>query len=99
MAEIGQYDDAIKLYDKIILFAIDDSMLNFNVKTHIFNQLLCYTGLDDWVRLEKKATEMEATYPTFAESRECQLIKVSDSVIIIQIVCRNCNQLFIFHRL
>ena len=86
MAEIGQYDDAIKLYDKIILFAIDDSMLNFNVKTHIFNQLLCYTGLDDWIRLEKKATEMEATYPTFAESRECQLIKVSDSVIIIQII-------------
>ncbi|CAG8554842.1 4183_t:CDS:2 [Paraglomus occultum] len=75
LAEIGQYEDAIKLYDNIILFAIGDSMLNFNVKTHIFNQLLCYAGLDDWVGLEKKAVEMEATYPTFAESRECQLIK------------------------
>ncbi|CAG8446790.1 12395_t:CDS:2 [Acaulospora morrowiae] len=69
-AEIGHYEQAIELFDMIIVFASNDSLLNFKIKDHIFWQCMCIIALEDWVRLEIRLKEAVEQYPSFADSRE-----------------------------
>ncbi|CAG8598757.1 10074_t:CDS:2 [Funneliformis mosseae] len=73
-AEIGYYEQAISLFDNIIILSANDSILSFKVKSHVFLQCLCIIALGDWVRLEKRFQQCIEEYPSFADSRECAFI-------------------------
>ena len=44
--ELGQYEEAISLFDNIVATAANNRVLNFKLKNFLFHECLCLVGLD-----------------------------------------------------
>ncbi|CAG8573559.1 6629_t:CDS:2 [Ambispora gerdemannii] len=75
MAELGRYEEAIKILENVIATAANDRVLSFKVKDYCFLQCVCLIALRDWIRVEKQYEELCQLYPSFVDSRESKLIK------------------------
>ena len=53
---IGKYQDAIDVYEKCALLAVEDKLMTYGAKEYLFKSLLCHLAIlsDDFVKKKKK---------------------------------------------
>jgi len=73
-AQLEQYPKAIEIYEQVGRNAMDNQLLRYSAKDHFFRAAICTMCVDiqDTCNAIARYEEM---FPTFADSRECKLIK------------------------
>ena len=73
-AQLQQYQKAIKIYEEVGTTSVDSKLLKYGAKEHFLRAgfcHLCVDALDAQIAVKK----YEEICPSFADSRECKLLK------------------------
>jgi alpha-soluble NSF attachment protein len=73
-AQLGQLRKAIETFEEIAFYQADHSTLKYAAKNTFFKALLCHLNLDT-LDTTHAVTRYEERDPSFADTRECKLIK------------------------
>lgn len=73
-SQLEQYDKAITIYEQVAAGAITSALLRYSAKDHYFRAALCRMCVDTQDASTSVARYEEA-FPSFADSRECKLVK------------------------
>lgn len=73
--EIGKYSDAITIYEKLANKSIDNNLLKFRVKEHLFKAGLCWLALEDLVGATRAIDDYDNRDCSFSSSREGKFLR------------------------
>ncbi|CAL8098963.1 unnamed protein product [Calicophoron daubneyi] len=73
-AKLGQYEKAGNLFEEAGKTSMDNKLLKYGAKDHLFKAVICYFCVDI-INGQKALKNFEESYPMFADSRECGLMK------------------------
>lgn len=73
-AQLEQYDRAIQIYESIGQSSLDNNMLKYGAKEHFLRAGLCHLCVDN-LNAQIATKRYEEMSPSFADSRECKLLK------------------------
>jgi len=72
-ANAGKYDDAVQIFEEIARTSMDNNLLKFSVRNHLFHAFLCVLAKQDVVGAGRALERYKDMDPTFASQRECKL--------------------------
>nr|CAH8840802.1 unnamed protein product [Trichobilharzia regenti] len=79
-AQLGQYDKAATLFEEAGKASMENNLLKYGAKGHLFHAVICHFCVD-LINGQKALKTYEECYPMFADSRECGLMKkLSDAL-------------------
>lgn len=73
-AQLGQYDKAAKLFEETGTSAMDNKLLKYGAKDHLFKATICHFCVD-LINGQKALKTYDESFPMFSDSRECALMK------------------------
>lgn len=73
-AQLEQYEKAIEIYEQIASSSLESSLLKYSAKEYFFRAAICHLCVDI-LNAEHALNRYEELCPSFADSRECKLIK------------------------
>lgn len=73
-AQAGQYDKAAHIFEEAGNYAMDNKLLKYGAKDHFFKASICHFCVDI-VNGQKALQTYTESFPMFADSRECGLMK------------------------
>jgi len=72
-ANMGKYDEAVEIYENVARASMDNNLLKFSVRNHLFHAFLCVLAKQDTVGAGRALEKYKELDPTFASQRECKL--------------------------
>ncbi|KAF5402121.1 N-ethylmaleimide sensitive fusion protein attachment protein alpha [Paragonimus heterotremus] len=78
--QLGHYDKAANIFEEAGKTAMENKLLKYGAKDYLFKATICHFCVD-LINGQKALKEYEDSYPMFADSRECGLMKkLSDAL-------------------
>jgi len=78
--QLEQYQKAIEIYEQVGTSSIDSALLKYGAKDHFFRAALCHLCVDA-LNCQQAVKKYEGMLPSFANSRESNLLKELVSAI------------------
>jgi alpha-soluble NSF attachment protein len=75
-AQLEDYDKAIQIYESVAGSCLDSSLLKYSAKEYFFRASLCHLSVD-LLNAQHALDKYASQYPSFQDSREFKLVKVS----------------------
>lgn len=73
--EIGNFAEAIKIYEKLVNKSIDNNLLKFKTKEYLFKAGLSWLSLDDMVGATRALDRYDTLDASFQDSREAKFLR------------------------
>nr|QQY02503.1 alpha-soluble NSF attachment protein [Cryptocotyle lingua] len=79
-ATLGQYSKAADIFEEVGKASMENKLLKYGAKEHLFKSSICHFCVD-LINGQKALKTFEESFPMFADSRECTLMKkVADAL-------------------
>ncbi|KER26878.1 hypothetical protein T265_05936 [Opisthorchis viverrini] len=79
-ATLGQYSKAADIFEEVGKASMENKLLKYGAKEHLFKSSICHFCVD-LINGQKALKTFEESFPMFADSRECTLMKkLSDAL-------------------
>ena len=72
---LGDYQKAAQHYEKVARKSVDNNLLRFSVKNHLFKAGICHLATRDIIPVRRALEGYCELDPGFARERECQLLQ------------------------
>uniref|UniRef100_A0A1W7RA28 Alpha-soluble NSF attachment protein n=1 Tax=Hadrurus spadix TaxID=141984 RepID=A0A1W7RA28_9SCOR len=73
-AQLEKYEKAIEIYEEIAATSLENALLKYSAKEHLFRACLCHMCID-LLNAQHALAKYEEMCPSFIDSRECKLLK------------------------
>ncbi|OON17766.1 Aromatic-di-Alanine repeat protein [Opisthorchis viverrini] len=73
-ATLGQYSKAADIFEEVGKASMENKLLKYGAKEHLFKSSICHFCVD-LINGQKALKTFEESFPMFADSRECTLMK------------------------
>lgn len=73
-AQQEKYEKAVEIYEEIAASSLENSLLKYSAKEHLFRACLCHMCID-LLNAQHALVKYEEMCPSFIDSRECKLLK------------------------
>ncbi|XP_014676680.1 PREDICTED: alpha-soluble NSF attachment protein-like [Priapulus caudatus] len=72
-AQLGQFEKAIEIYEKVAAGAIDSTLMKYSAKEYFFKAMLCHMCIDV-LNAQHALKKYEEMFPAFQDAREYKLV-------------------------
>ncbi|CAL9236323.1 unnamed protein product [Arabidopsis halleri] len=73
-AQLQQYEKAIKIYEEVAQYSLNNNLLKYGVKGHLLNAGICHLCKGDVVSITNALEKYQDLDPTFSGTRECKFL-------------------------
>ncbi|CAE6041234.1 unnamed protein product [Arabidopsis arenosa] len=73
-AQLRQYEKAIKIYEEVAQYSLNNNLLKYGVKGHLLNAGICHLCKGDVVSITNALEKYQDLDPTFSGTRECKFL-------------------------